>query len=393
MVLNFKPITVSDKETITAFTSGSPFNNCDFAFANMCSWRFLYESEFAVADEFLFLRFYVEDKGRRHLAYMFPLQPRHCERSELPRHCEQHRHCERSEAISLQPIRHCERSEAISLQPIRHCERSEAISLDGGLETRTPDSGLQTRTPDGGLQTRTPDGGLETRTPPASIAEAIAAIERDAAAAGYPLLILGVTPEIKNTLQTLYPNAFTIIPDRNYYDYIYLRDDLLHLTGKKYQPKRNHINRFRKLYDYQYIPLTREMAPQCMALEQQWFKENEDENDRQELLNERRSMCFALQHFEQLGLTGGAILVESKIVAFTYGSPINHNTFGVHVEKADVTYDGVFSVINQEFAAHIPENFTYINREEDLGIAGLRQSKLSYNPFLILEKNVALKRR
>jgi hypothetical protein len=108
---------------------------------------------------------------------------------------------------------------------------------------------------------------------------------------------------------------------------------------------------------------------------------------------ENRSLEYALNHFDILGLTGGAIKIENEIVAFTYGSPINHSTFGVHVEKADIGFDGIFSVINQEFVARLPEKYHYINREEDLGLPGLRKSKLSYHPAIILEKNRALKRR
>ena len=73
-------------------------------------------------------------------------------------------------------------------------------------------------------------------------------------------------------------------------------------------------------------------------------------------------------------------------MALTYGSPINYQTCGVHVEKADTNYEGIFSLINQEFALHIPEQYVYINREEDLGIPGLRQSKESYNPDHYVEK-------
>ena len=103
-------------------------------------------------------------------------------------------------------------------------------------------------------------------------------------------------------------------------------------------------------------------------------------------------MTRAFNRWSELGLFGGSIFVGGRMVAFTYGCPINHNTFDVCVEKADVNYEGAFSIINQEFAKHIPEQYFYINREEDLGIPGLRQAKLSYQPFLLLEKSAAVKR-
>ncbi|CCY55173.1 putative uncharacterized protein [Bacteroides eggerthii CAG:109] len=90
-----------------------------------------------------------------------------------------------------------------------------------------------------------------------------------------------------------------------------------------------------------------------------------------------------------MGLTGGILHVEDKIAAFTFGMPINQNTFGVHVEKADTNIDGAYAMINYEFANHIPEQYIYINREEDLGIEGLRKAKLSYQPAIILEKYMA----
>ncbi|MDR2472190.1 MAG: phosphatidylglycerol lysyltransferase domain-containing protein [Tannerella sp.] len=296
--MKFRPIEITDREAITAFTLNSPYQNCDFAFANICSWRFLYESEFAIDDDVLYLRFNINEKGHRHLAYMFPVTQ------------------------TFRPV-------------------------------------------------------------------LIKNLEADAAAHNFPLLIFGITPEI----QALLNESFTCLHDRAHYDYIYLRTDLATLTGKKYQPKRNHINRFVKLYDYEYLDLNAEMTDECMAVEQKWFADNDDAADHDDLAHERQAMCYAMKHFNQLGIIGGAIRVDGKIVAFTYGSPVNNNTFAIHVEKADIAYEGVFSLINRDFAARLPEKYVYINREEDLGIPGLRQAKLSYHPTLILEKNAAIKRR
>ena len=297
-MLTFKPIEIEDRETITAYTYPNNLLNCDYAFANMCSWRFLYHSEFAIHDRLLFIRFYVEVNEQRRLAYMFPIG----------------------------------------------------------------------------------DGDIK---------QAIERMSKDAESAGHALLLLGVTPEVKEILDTLFPNTFSYIMERNFYDYIYLREDLITLKGKKYQPKRNHINHFKKQFDYMYLPITQDIIPKCRELEQVWYEANKDVDNNEELIHERCSMRFAMEHANELGLLGGALVVDNKIIAFTYGSPINNKTFSIHVEKADIRFEGVFSVINQEFAKQIPPQYVYINREEDLGIPGLRKSKLSYHPHLLLEKNSA----
>lgn len=158
------------------------------------------------------------------------------------------------------------------------------------------------------------------------------------------------------------------------------------LRGKKFRAKRNHINRFRSLYpDYEYQPLTPELIPECLRLESQWCKAN-DCAENEALQNERRSMNAALKSMDELDVTGGILRVGGKIVAFTFGAPVNHETFDTCVEKADTEIEGAYAMINYEFANHIPEQYVYINREEDLGLEGLRKAKLSYQPHTLLEK-------
>ncbi len=220
--------------------------------------------------------------------------------------------------------------------------------------------------------------------------EIIRILEEDSLRTGHPLCLMGITPEITSELELLFPHEFKYIFEREYADYIYNRTDLVELKGKKYQSKRNHINRFYKDYQFEYLPITPEMVPLCLKLEDEWYGEHTSDGD---LLNERHSMTRALTHLDELGGLGGAIRVNGEIVAFSFGSPINENTFGIHVEKANTKIEGIYSVINQLFASHIPDQYIYINREEDLGIEGLRKAKLSYHPLLLLEKNVAIKRR
>ena len=212
---------------------------------------------------------------------------------------------------------------------------------------------------------------------------------KDAENIGSNLIIAGLTDEDKDEINRLFPNRFEYAIDRDFSDYIYLRSDLASLSGKKYQPKRNHINKFKTLYpNYKYVDLTPELVPECIKLEEIWCRANNCE-EQAELSAERTSMNFALNNMEKLGIKGGVLYVDEKIVAFTYGAIINNKTWDVCVEKADTTIPGAYPVINYEYANQIDEKFIYLNREEDLGLEGLRKAKLSYKPTILLNKIIA----
>ena len=218
------------------------------------------------------------------------------------------------------------------------------------------------------------------------------AMKEDAKAGGEIFRLQGVCSHMRADLEEAAPDCFAFTADRDFYDYIYLRTDLATLKGKKYQPKRNHINKFlRTCPDYEYRELISELVPECLQLAERWCRQNETTDaERCELEDELRSLTDALHHFEELELQGGVLHVDGRIVAFTFGAPVNGNTFDVCVEKADVEVEGAYAMINHEFARHIPEQYVYINREEDLGLEGLRKAKLSYYPEILLEKWTAI---
>ena len=214
------------------------------------------------------------------------------------------------------------------------------------------------------------------------------ALMEDARREGEPFCLLGICSGMCSELEAFMPGRFRFTADRDYADYLYLRTDLATLSGKKLQAKRNHVNKFKRTYSYEYTPITPDRIQECLDLEAIWCRANHCDQH-EGTGNERRALVYALQHFDELGLMGGILHVNGKIAAFTFGMPINRDTFGVHVEKADASIDGAYAMINHEFANHIPEQYIYINREEDLGIEGLRKSKLSYQPAIILEKYMA----
>ncbi len=212
----------------------------------------------------------------------------------------------------------------------------------------------------------------------------------DARARGERLRIIGVTEQGRELLRRIGGQAFAFDADPALSDYIYDTEALRQLKGRPYQPKRNHINRFKAEYpDYRYEPLTAAHEAACMALERTWRKEHDAAATEPD--PEQRAMQRGLAHFEELGMTGGALYVGERMIAFTYGSAVNHDTFDTHVEKADTEYDGAFTMINKLFAEHLPDRFTRINREEDLGIEGLRRAKHSYYPVQLLKKFTAIR--
>ena len=211
----------------------------------------------------------------------------------------------------------------------------------------------------------------------------------DARSLGDTLRMACVCPCAQGLMEESMPGAFTYTTDRDRADYLYLRERLVTLAGKKLQPKRNHISKFKRLYpDYAYRPLTPDLVPDCLRLGEEWCRTNDCHMQRA-MQAEQRMIAYALSHMEELHIVGGTLWVEDRMVAFTFGSPINAEAFDVCVEKADTAYEGVYATINQEFVSRLPEDIVYINREEDLGLEGLRKAKLSYYPDLLLDKMTA----
>ena len=218
--------------------------------------------------------------------------------------------------------------------------------------------------------------------------EIIPILEEDAKRNDQPLSLMGLSDEECELLQQQYPNAFVFDRNRDFADYIYRAEDLRTLKGRKYAQKRNHVNKFKSLYSFYYEPITRDNIDDCLQLEKEWIAQHDDDES---ALAEYNTIHLAFQHFEELELLGGALYVDNQIVAFTYGSPVNDRVFCTHVEKGNLRYEGVYQMINHQFAQHIPEQYIYINREEDLGMLGLRKSKLSYEPEYLAYKTTALK--
>ncbi len=174
------------------------------------------------------------------------------------------------------------------------------------------------------------------------------------------------------------------------YDYIYTSEKLINLSGKKLQSKRNHINRFKaQQTDWKYISITENPAEavRCKKMLQKWYDINKESSD-ESLEDDFKATSLFLDNFEAMKLKVGAIEVNGEIIAFSMGAHLNEDTFIVHVEKAFADIQGAYPLINQQFVLNEASEYTYINREEDMGLPSLRKAKLSYRPDILLEKYI-----
>ncbi len=191
-------------------------------------------------------------------------------------------------------------------------------------------------------------------------------------------------------LQNEFKDMFTFDSSRDNFDYIYSSENLRELKGKKFQKKRNHVSRFlRENPEYQVEKITQQNIQEIIDFDNYWANLYENADDKG-IMKEHKAVNRALRHFSELDLSGCAIRVDNKIVAYSYGSPICKNVFCAHAEKALYDVNGAYNIINKEFANMYCKDYTYINREDDVGSEGLRTAKLSYNPEFLFEKYIAI---
>jgi hypothetical protein len=174
--------------------------------------------------------------------------------------------------------------------------------------------------------------------------------------------------------------GITINEDRDNFDYLYSRGELAELKGKKFHKKKNLVNQFMHTYNHEQRPLTKELVPQALEVLEQWRQDKQSDGD--------YSMAKeALEQFESLTLRGCLYFTDRKPAAYCLGESIaKGKMFAIHFEKAIDHYKGIYQFMNQAFAASLPNFFTYINREQDLGDKGLRQAKMTYRPSGFVKK-------
>ncbi len=218
----------------------------------------------------------------------------------------------------------------------------------------------------------------------------VEAVMEDARSRGIPCRFVGLTHKDREFLETNYPGKFHYHDDRDSYDYVYDISDLADLKGKKYQKKRNHLNRFRQEYpDWCTREINEENLPQVLALAEQWYDSRLAQSPHSDFFMERIALKRVLENWKALGMEGLLLYIQDVPVAMAIGSRLTEKTFDVHFEKALDPYNGAYAAINASFAGFLREKYPdlmYLNREDDMGLEGLRKAKFSYEPHHMQDK-------
>ena len=194
-----------------------------------------------------------------------------------------------------------------------------------------------------------------------------------------------VEPAMFERVEAAFPGKYDIVYNRDSADYLYNAAELASFSGKRFHGKKNHVNEFIRTYpDWRYEPITDESTDECIAMGRAWCAENGCCADHSKSVE----MCIlikALQNRAALGLRGGYLRAEGRIVALALGERCGDMLIE-HFEKAFAGVPGAYPMICQQFVLHEAGDAAYVNREEDMGVEGLRQSKASYRPAFLADK-------
>lgn len=196
--------------------------------------------------------------------------------------------------------------------------------------------------------------------------------------------IMGVNDDFVTRFRSEGTEGYVIEEDRDLAEYVYLTSELINLSGKKFHSKRNHLNKFLADTAYTWQELTPDMMTQCLGICREWLRDREDSDDVDE--SEICAIGEAVANMNELGLIGALVCVDGKPRAFTMGERFRPNMALIHLEKADPQIPGIYAFINQQFLHRNFSDMEFVNREEDMGIPGLRRAKESYNPVRMVNK-------
>lgn len=199
-----------------------------------------------------------------------------------------------------------------------------------------------------------------------------------------------LTETASRFLEEHFPGKFQMTESRDYAEYIYSTEKIATFSGAKLKNKRNEIRRFYKDYGER-VSITRiqkEDFSEILEYEKKWLIQNSEDHDMVALEREAREINLQLQNFDLLQLSGIVVRIDNIIRGYVYGAPINNTYCDKLIEKGDRDIPNIYRVLFQEYVKQCALSYTYVNVEEDVGVEGLRKSKLSYQPEILLKKYI-----
>lgn len=250
---------------------------------------------------------------------------------------------------------------------------------------------------DGFVYILTKHAGADSYFLPAGQGDLRAAVKRlaqDAKKRGIPLSMYAVTDRTRALLEAAFPDTFCFYEVRSGFDYIYDIDRLAELKGKKLQAKRNHIHRFENACpEARVLTVDAGLLPRCREMVEKWYQKHAEQFCGDSFSAEKRALARLFANWDALGFEGLAVEAGGELIALTMGNRIREDVFDVNFEKAFTDVPGAYAFINRTFAAYLRDKYPdlkYLNREDDMGVEGLRKAKLSYYPDQLLKKYAAV---
>ncbi len=295
-MIEFKRITLEDKDILMPYFEAQPYGTCDLSFVNAFAWSGAYNTSYAIKEDMLLLRV---GESKEDYGFLIPIG-----NGDLKK----------------------------ALETLR--EYTKALSID--------------------------------------------------------LKLYAVPKAAQEQLEEIMPGTFEVTENRDGCDYIYETELLSTYRGKKLHAKKNHVNKFNTVYEWHVEEISPLNIEDCVKIQRVWCEENDCDGADNDKTNETCATLAILESFSKLPVRGLIIYVGDEPAAFSVGSRLTADVFDVHIEKALTKFDGIYSVICMEMAKSCLGSFKFLNREEDLGKEGLRKSKLSYRPYELLAKDIAV---
>ncbi len=215
------------------------------------------------------------------------------------------------------------------------------------------------------------------------IKKAIADLEEYASSRGEKLAFRLVSKKNMEALVKIYGDRFKVKESRDSFDYVYLTEKMISLSGKKLHSKRNHLNYFFENYQYEYLPVNdKDLLEECACKAYELVGNKEKNKNPFEL----GAMEKYFRHYFDFGQSGCAVKIDGEIAAMSFGEKLDDDTALIQIELADDKFRGAYQAVNKLFCENKWSEFRYVNREEDMGIEGLKKAKMSYQPEFLVEK-------